>query len=87
MSVRTLKIWEVSEDRLQSKLKKLAEDGGFEDSADYASDPKRFTTGICINVSCDHTTDCESGTENDWCDSCETNTIVSGIGLATHATD
>ena len=87
MSVRTLKIIEVSQFHLKAKLEKLARDEGFKDPADYLASDRCFTTGICLNVSCDHTTDCESGTENDWCDSCETNTIVSGIGLNTHASD
>lgn len=73
---------------LRRKLEKLAKDMGFDDPQDYLAETISFNSGICINPGCDYTTDeCESGTEDDWCESCETNTIVSGLALDTHTLD
>lgn len=69
-------------DLLQRKLVKLAKDWGFDDVEEYLADPACFTTGICVNPDCGYTNDtCESGTDSDCCDSCETNTLVCGSAL------
>jgi hypothetical protein len=65
------------------KLSTLAEYEGFDDTLPFleAMTFDSVAAGICVNPDCDYTTEVEPDSETGWCESCESNTVVSGLIL------
>jgi len=69
---------------MKSKLARLMEIEGYDDElrlfADALSDS--VCPGICVNPSCDYTTEVEPDQDRGWCESCGTQTVKSALILA-----
>lgn len=68
---------------MTSKIDQLASDWGYLDPMDliedYALDS--VSPAICMNPSCDYSTEMEQDQDRGWCESCATNTLSSAFIL------
>ncbi len=67
-----------------SKLNDLLESEGFEDIIEFAETYvlESIVPGICINPSCSDVYEYEPDQNEGWCESCNSNTVKSGLILA-----
>lgn len=68
----------------RAKLKRLAEIEGHETTAELLarSTFDSVAPAICTNPDCDYTAEMEPEQEAGWCETCEINTVASGLILA-----
>lgn len=68
----------------ESKLRKLTDIEGYEDTFDMleAVTLDSVAPGICTNPNCDYSCNVEPDSENGYCEECETNTVTSCLILA-----
>lgn len=66
-----------------TKLDTLAIDWGYEDPEDLAEDYicDGLCPAICMNPSCNYTTEMEPDQDRGWCENCETNSMASAFIL------
>lgn len=66
-----------------SKLETLMESEGQTDKTEFAAEMiyDSVCPGICKNRGCDYVTNVEPDCFNGWCESCETNSVISGLAL------
>ncbi len=70
----------------ESKLQTLTKIEGYDDpiamlEAEFDSGYRPGVPGICSNPGCDYSKDVEPDSKSGWCESCESNTVVSTIFL------
>ncbi len=71
-------------DKRRIKLDRLVASEGYPNLEELLRDASFDSAcpGICMNESCDYTTEVEPDQEKGWCEACGTNTVVSCLVLA-----